>query len=404
MSGIPINKTNTQFRKYEGYLYILPAFIIIAVFGIYPLFYTLFISLHKWRIKKNAFIGLENYRQIFGEGAGFVLVLGAVLLIGCSLLFREQVMKRTRNRFITEHRLRFIWQNARTHWLLHVGFLTAGGMLMIFALPVLYRAGDQNMLDSLRVTIWYSMGSVPLQLAGGVYIAWLLNRKFTGKQFYRTALLLPYIVPVVAGAAVFERLFSARHESFANQLLIDLGMAPQEWLFESEGIFRILFGAGGALSPAGIIGEYWNTWAEGPSLALVSILFFSWWVYIGYYALIFTNGLSQIPKVLYEVAKVDGAPRHAVFFHVVLPLLRPTTYFLTLLGIIGTFKNFTHIWVLRNNIIANAADPLSIYIFTIFFGRSRFGYASALSLILLCIVLLLTVFQNRIMQRNSYNE
>ena len=71
-------------------------------------------------------------------------------------------------------------------------------------------------------------------------------------------------------------------------------------------------------------------------------------------------------------------------------------------GIIGTFKSFSHIWVLRNDFAGPAADPLSIYIFTVFYGRSRFGYASALSLILMAIVLLLTLFQNRLMKNRIF--
>ena len=389
-----------ELQKYEGYLYILPAFIIIAVFGMYPIFYTFFISLHRWRIRKGDFIGLANYQQIFGEGPWFLLLILGCVAFALALLFRGRVAGKLRSRPLTEGRFRFIWAQARLPWLLHLLFIIVGIILVIVSLPFLFENGDEKMFTSLRITIWYSLGAVPLQLAGGLFIAWLLNNKFRGQQFYRVIFLLPYIVPIVAGAAVFERLFSIRDESFANQVLISLGLEPQEWLLESEGVFRILFGAGEEIS--GVVASYWNEWLGGPSLALVSILFFNWWVFTGYYALIFANGLSQIPKEFYEAAEVDGASRKSVFFRIVLPLLSPTTYFLTLLGIIGTFKSFSHIWVLRNDFIAGAADPLSIYIFTIFYGRSKFGYASALSLILLCIVLLLTIFQNRIMKRSVH--
>jgi len=269
-----------------------------------------------------------------------------------------------------------------------------GAGLLFFSLPNLYFFGDDKMFDSLRVTVWYSLGAVPLQLVGGLAVAWLLNRKFKGRQFFRVVYLLPYIVPVVAGAAVFERLFSLRPESFANQVLLGLGIPPQEWLLERRGLVTMLTGWAAGESGNTVLG-YWQSWIEGPSLALVSILAFNWWVFTGYYALIFANGLSQIPKELYEAAEVDGASRRSVFFRIVLPLLSPTTYFLTLLGVIGTFKSFSHIWVLRNNLAGGAADPLSIYIFAVFYGRSRFGYASALSIVLTIIVLLLTVLQQR---------
>ena len=155
----------------------------------------------------------------------------------------------------------------------------------------------------------------------------------------------------------------------------------------------------------GATATYWLTWAQGPSLALVSIMFFNWWVFIGYYALIYTNGLSTIPRQLYEAAEVDGAGKLTAFFKITVPLLSPTTYFLTLLGIIGTFKAFNHIYVLRNPAVRGAVDPMSVYIFFTFFRKQRFGYAAAVSLLLFIIVIGLTVLQRRLMERKvSYGS
>ena len=140
-------------------------------------------------------------------------------------------------------------------------------------------------------------------------------------------------------------------------------------------------------------------WARGPSLALVSIIFYSWWVFVGYYALIYINGLAAIPRQLYEAAEVDGAGKVRTFFSITLPLLSPTTYFLTLLGVIGTFKAFTHLYVLRSPAAGGTADSISIEVFFTFFRKARLGYASAISIVLFFIVLGLTLVQQRTMER-----
>lgn len=396
-------KVFQQKKGLEGYLYILPAFLLVTIFGLYPIFYTVFVSLHRWRIKRGNFIGFDNYTRVFGEGPWVFFIVGALILLIGSILLREQATKRFQNRsqLLSSNRFSAMSQNERWLMIGHYVSLIAALVITAFTLPQLWETGDDRFFDSFRITIWYSIGAVPVQLAGGLFIAWFLNNKFKGRQVYRVLVLLPYIVPTVAGAAVFERLFSLRPESFANQVLMAFGGEPQEWLIESRGLFELIFGVGQSESGK-LIADYWTQWASGPSLALVAILFFNYWVFTGYYALIYSNGLSQIPKELYEAAEVDGAPKRTVFFRIVLPLLSPTTFFLSLLGIIGTFKSFSHIWVLRNPVAGPVADPMSIYIFNVFYTRSLFGYASALSLVLLVIVLLLTLFQNRMMRNRIH--
>ena len=207
--------------------------------------------------------------------------------------------------------------------------------------------------------------------------------------------LLPYVVPSVAAATVFERLFSLRPESFANQLLLSLGAEPLQWLQEPKGLLTLWFGWGTGES-------YLQSWLQGPSLALTTIMIFNWWIFAGYYGLIFSNGLSQIPNQLYDAAKVDGAGFWTTLKNITIPMLSPTTFFLTMLGIIGTFKAFNQIYILRHPAARGAADPLSIQIFFTFFRKSRFGYASAMALILLGIVLALTLLQKRIMGKDVH--
>ena len=83
-------------------------------------------------------------------------------------------------------------------------------------------------------------------------------------------------------------------------------------------------------------------------------------------------------------------------------MLSPTTFFLTLLGIIGTFKAFNHIYVLRDANVRGAVDTMSIHIFFTFFRKSRFGYSAAMALVLFAIVLALTIFQRRVMAKRVF--
>ena len=373
----------------EGYLFILPSVVILGVFGLFPVFFTLFVSLHKWRIKQGRFLGIENFLEAFGSFAYL-----AVLIFGIAGLYIGFRLVEARRRAISYG----------VSLLLPVSgvlVLILSAAAIVISIPQLWDLGDDRMLQSLRVTIWYSLGSVPVQLALGLLLAVLLDQKFKGKQIFRVIFLLPYIVPSVAAAAVFERLFSLRPESFANQVLLLFGAEPLQWLRETRGIFTLIAGWGTGKA-ATTVGAYWQTWAQGPSLALVSIMFFNYWVYVGYYALIFANGLSNIPRQLYEAAEVDGATKVTTFFHITLPLLSPATYFLTLLGVIGTFKAFNHIYVLRDPSVRGAADPMSIYIFFTFFRKSRFGYAAAMSLLLLVIVLGLTILQRRLFEKRIH--
>jgi multiple sugar transport system permease protein len=360
--------------------------LLITVFGIFPVFFTLYVSLHKWRIKRGRFIGLANYGEMFGSPLYLLLVIAALVCIALAVFL------------IGKARLK--GGTLRTGS--GVFLLLIGLAALALLLPYLAEAGDEGMFASIRVTIWYSLGTVPIQLALGLLLASFLYQRIPAKQAFRVIYLLPYIVPSVASAAVFERLFSLKPESFANQVLALFGRPPAQWLLEPKGIFFLLSGERLAVVSERVFANYWLSWAQGPSLALVSIMVFNWWVFVGYNALIYTNGLSNIPRQLYEAAEVDGAGKLAVFFKITLPMLSPTTYFLTLLGIIGTFKAFAHIYVLRHPAARGEVDPMSVQIFFTFFRKSRFGYAAALSLLLFAIVLVLTLVQRRIMKERVH--
>ncbi len=361
-----------------AYAYLSPSAILIGVFGIFPLFFTIYVSLFKWRLARGDFAGLDNYVRLLGSNLWYLAAtlasLGGIVL--AVILFRRR-------------------SGARGALRRALGVVVLAGSLLGvgLSLPSLASQGDKDVFDSLRVTIWYSLCTVPVQLAAGLVLALFLTRRMRGRQAFRVIYLIPYIAPTVATAAIFELLFSLRPDSFANQLIRLLGVGPFQWLQESRGIAELASGA--APQWAGVVPSYWAGWAQGPSLALVSVIIYSWWVFVGYYALIYINGLGAIPRQLYEAAEVDGAGRVRSFFSITIPLLSPTTYFLSLLGVIGTFKAFTQLYVLRSAAASGTVDAVSIFIFFTAFRKSNMGYASAISILLFLIVLGLTVLQQR---------
>ena len=139
-----------------------------------------------------------------------------------------------------------------------------------------------------------------------------------------------------------------------------------------------------------------------PSLALTSIIFYNIWVYVGYDTVILLAGLSAIPKQYYEAAEMDGAGEWQVFRHITLPLVSPTLFFLSMVAVIGTFKAFNHVYILRTPGARDSVDVLSIAIFDQVFEYHNAGYASAMAFVLFVAILALTLLQNRVLGRRVF--
>ena len=271
--------------------------------------------------------------------------------------------------------------------------LVAAALLMIAAwvliaeLPQAIANGDDDWWQGLVVTIYYSAGSLPFQIGISLVIAVLLFQNIRGRDIFRLVYFLPYITPTVAAAAAFRIFFSSRVNAPANALLGLFNIDPQPWRDGPNGIFGML---------ADSIGTTLPEWAAGPSMSMAVIILFGIWTYVGWDVVIFLAGLGSIPKELYEAASIDGAGRGSQFRHITLPLLSPTIYFIILWGVIGTFKAFNHIWVLRSRAALGTTDTASVVIFNEFKRNTRYGYASALAIVLLIIIMILTVVNNRI--------
>jgi multiple sugar transport system permease protein len=266
--------------------------------------------------------------------------------------------------------------------------LMIGGYILATQLPFALTNADPAMLNGYGITIMFALGTIPPQLAIGLGLAYLLFQKIKGKALFRMLYFLPYIMPFAATSIVFGILFSQRPESPVNRLLTAVGIPVQKWLLEPTGIFELLFGAN---TPDAL---------AGPGLALVVIMLYTVWTYIGYATVVFLAGLGNISPELYEAARIDGAGEWAIFRYITLPLLSPTTYFLSLISVIGTFQAFTQIWIMRTPAAGNSVDTVGVYIFeTVRSTDPNMGYGSALSLVLFVVIVGLTIVQNRYASR-----
>jgi len=234
----------------------------------------------------------------------------------------------------------------------------------------------QRMIDNdtfwtaLENTTFYAVGHIPLTLAASLGFAVLLNRKLRGVRFFRTALFFPYITSLVAVAVVWNMLFSPETGPI-NQLLQSLGVDhPPGWTTST-------------------------TWAM-PAVIITSV-----WHDMGYYMVIYLAGLQTIPVDLYEAAEIDGANAWQKFWRITVPALRPTTFFVLIMLTISSFKVFDLIQVMTEGGPGRSTLVLSQVIFREGITEGRFGYSSAVAMVLFVIVLVVTVTQFGFQRRSE---
>ena len=219
---------------------------------------------------------------------------------------------------------------------------------------------DPVFWNSLKVTVVYVAINIGVQTIVALVIAVLMQR-LTQSTVLRSLVLAPYLVSNVVAAIVFL------------------------WILDTQlGIFNILLQWIG-FDPI----AFWasETWVI-PTVALVNV-----WRHMGYTALLLFAGLQSIPAHLYEAARTEGAGEIAMFRRITLPLLRPILALVLIMTIIGSFQVFDTISVTTQGGPADASKVLQMYIYENAFAQYEFGYASALSVALLVILMVITFAQ-----------
>jgi multiple sugar transport system permease protein len=285
--------------------------------------------------------------------------------------------------------------------------LMVGAVLLIIEIPTVVASGDPDLWNGLKVTVFFSAGTVPVQLTIALFLSVLLFQKVRGSSTFRVLYFLPYVTPSIASATIFRLMFSDREQSPANRGLALLGVEAQRWLREPGGILTMLADALGIAGyPEAVLPAWLPTdlstlladWMGGPSQALTVVIMLSVWTFVGYNVVIYLAGLGNIPSEMTEAAEIDGANKWDVFRHVTFPLLSPTTYFLSLIAVMGTFKAFNILWLLRQSVGSGVGtlNTIGVVIFEEFFVKTRYGYASAMAFVLFAIILGLTFINNRV--------
>lgn len=359
-----VNKYSDQIN---GYLFVLPAFLIIGLFGIFPVFFGMYMSVHKWKVFKGRFLGFENYQKIVGDiGSFWVFILGLLIMIASYWVWSE-----FKNKFSNKIFCLFI----------SLLLLIVSLFLINISWADMMAKGDEDFLNSLIYIFYYSFFAITTEVGLGLLIAFALYQKLKGKQFFQMVLLFPYITPAVMGGAVFFIIFGKAENSILNEFIGYFGYDPQMWLFDKRKLSEVLFGV------------KMDGFFAGPSLALTTSIFYGVWSYTGYYAIILLAGLSIIPSDLYEAAKAEGASRWQTFTKITIPLLMPIIFFLLLTGFINSFQAFNHILVMKTSSAGETMDVVTIEIFDHFWDRVKFGYAAAEGVVLFIILNVLAISQ-----------
>jgi multiple sugar transport system permease protein len=223
---------------------------------------------------------------------------------------------------------------------------------------------DSQFQNALVVTFLYTALTVPVTIVLSLLVASLLTVKIRLTTLYRSIFFFPYIASIVAVAVVWQFLYHADMGPI-NEFLRSIGIAEPP------------------------------RWTSSKDTALMAVAIMNIWRSVGYYMVLYIAGIVGIPAVYYEAAAVDGASVLQKFWHITLPMLSPTTFFIVIISIINSFQSFTPIYVMTGGGPGTATQVLVFRIYEEAFVLSNFGYASAMAVVLFLIVLLFTIFQFR---------
>ncbi|NLF79213.1 MAG: sugar ABC transporter permease [Chloroflexi bacterium] len=221
---------------------------------------------------------------------------------------------------------------------------------------------DSTFKIALKNTLWYVAGTVPLTMLCSLGLAVLLNQPLRGRNIFRTVYFFPYVASLVAVAVVWNMLFFPSAGP-VNELLRTLGVDnPPRWSASVD-------------------------WAM-PTVIMASI-----WRNVGYYMIIYLAALQGIPAILYEAAEIDGANAWQRFRHITVPMLTPATFFISIMLTITSFKVFDLILVMTNGGPGRATNVLVIHTYNTAFRQFKFGYSSAIAMVLFALVMGITIVQ-----------
>jgi multiple sugar transport system permease protein len=300
--------------KYElsGYLFLLPALLIILVFRTYPIIQAIQMSVYEWGLagplKR---IGFDNFARLFV---------------------------------------------------------------------------DPKFYQSLGNTTWYLVLVVPATILISIFVAVLLNQRIRGRSVYRTLYYLPVVTSIVAISVVWKWIFNP-DRGLLNAVFDVGGCGNVQWLSDPRGIFEV-------------VGIHVSGFLAGPSIALIALIIMAIWHNLGYCIIISLAGLQNIPQQYYEAAEIDGAGSWNTFWHITIPVLSPTIFYLLVTQSIIAINTFTPVYVMTQppGGPLGTTSLLVFYLYEQSFRLWNLGYANAIAFVIFIFVFILTQVQRRFIE------
>lgn len=229
----------------------------------------------------------------------------------------------------------------------------------------LFMMRDERFWNALKNTLYFTAVSVPLEILLGLGIAVLIHRHFRFKGFARAIILIPWAVPTVVSAKMWE------------------------WIYNADfGILNHLLGAN-------------INWLGDPLWAIHAAIVMDVWKTTPFAVILISAGLQVIPVDLQQAARIDGAGAWQVFWKITLPLLSPVILVVFIFRTLDAFRVFDAVYVLTGGGPANTTETLSIYAYKVLFQTLQFGYGSALSLFIFCSVGCISIFYIKLLTKGG---
>ena len=248
-----------------------------------------------------------------------------------------------------------------TNSIYHAQFAGLDNYVKLFHSPIFYKV--------LFNTFIYLVVAVPVLAIVPLFLAVLLNRQIRGLTLYKILIYLPVIVSIVVAAIAFK------------------------WLYADDGILNFIVTNTGFEK----IG-----WLTDPNWALYSVIIVTIWKGIGYYMMIYLAALMSVPKELYEACEIDGAGFFTKHLTVTIPHIMPTIALVTTISAISAMKVFAEIYVMTKGGPLNSSKTIVYYIYERDFENLDLGFASAMAVVLLVIVLALSLVNVLFFEKNRY--
>ncbi|WP_239696902.1 carbohydrate ABC transporter permease [Paenibacillus oryzisoli] len=231
---------------------------------------------------------------------------------------------------------------------------------------------SERFYQSLGVTGLFTLLTVPTVIVIALLLAAFTHNPLKGMRIFQFIFSLPVVLSVGTSAVIWMMLF---HPSVGmlNYLLQLVGVEPIAWLTD-------------------------------PRWALLSVSMMTVWMNLGFTYIVLLSGLQGVPDEIYDSAKIDGSGPVRTFVQIVLPLLSPTIFFVTIVSIIGAFQSFGQIHILTKGGPVNSTDVLVYSLYQDAFINFRFGTGSAQALVLFTIILIFTVIQFKVFERKVHYQ